>query len=60
MDRNCNECKTPMNSGFCINGGVEYYCDEKCLHKHFSPEEYNDLHDNGNGDSYWTTWEDEN
>ena len=28
----------------------------ECLHKHISEEEFNRLFDNGDGETYWTTW----
>jgi hypothetical protein len=49
-----------MNEGYVINGGCEHYCSDACLHKHVSPDEFEDLHDDGDGDSYWTEWEDQN
>lgn len=55
--RLCDECGTPMKEGFVISGGEEYYCNEKCLHKHFTKKEFLELYDDGNGDSYWTEWE---
>lgn len=57
--RHCNECGKEMWEGFCIEGGLEYYCSEECLHKNLTEEEYEDLYDNGNGDSYYTEWYDE-
>lgn len=54
--RACSECGKPMYEGFCIEDGAEYYCSEDCLHKHLSEEEYNNLYDEGRGDSYWTSW----
>ena len=56
--RCCSECGKPMTEGFCIDNGAEYYCSEECLHKHISEEEYQLLYDDGNGDSYWTSWND--
>lgn len=58
--RTCNECgKMHLKAGFVINGGAEYYCSEECLHKHYTEQEYLDLYDEGDGDSYWTEWEEE-
>lgn len=54
--RVCSECGKPMYEGYCIEDGAEYYCSEECLHKHLSEEEYNELYDDGNGNSYWTSW----
>jgi hypothetical protein len=53
----CDECGAGMNEGFVIEGGIEYYCADECLHKHVTPEEFLELHDDGDGDSYWTEWE---
>lgn len=55
--RYCNECGKEMNKGYCIENGIEYYCSDECLHKNISEEEFEELYDNGNGDSYWTMWE---
>lgn len=53
--RVCNECGKPMIEGFVIDG-CSTYCSEECLNKHISIEEFNHLYNNGNGDTYWTTW----
>ena len=55
--RHCTECGEEMTEGYCIESGLEYYCSDECLHKNISEEEYERLYDNGNGDSYWTQWE---
>lgn len=57
-ERCCSECKKSMNKGYCIENGEEYYCSDECLHKHYTEEEYEELYDDGNGDSYYTEWED--
>lgn len=57
--RICNECGKEMWEGYCIDNGLEYYCSEECLHKNISEEEFEELYDNGNGDSYWTEWYEE-
>lgn len=54
--RVCSECGKPMTEGFCIEDGAEYYCSEDCLHKNLSDEEYENLYDDGRGNSYWTSW----
>jgi len=54
--RCCSECGKPMYEGFCIENGAEYYCSKECLHKNISEGEYTKLYDDGNGDSYWTSW----
>lgn len=57
QEKICSECGKHMNSGYCIENGLEYYCSDECLHKNYTDEEYEQLYDNGNGDSYWTEWE---
>ena len=48
-----------MNEGYHIGGnGIEYYCSDACLHTEITHEEYMELYDDGEGDSYWTAWED--
>ena len=53
--RICSDCENIMNTGYCINDGEEYYCSDKCLHKHYTDKEFNDMYDDGN--SYYTEWE---
>jgi len=52
----CTACKGGMNEGYCIEGGMEYYCSDACLHTEITHEEYMELYADGEGDSYWTTW----
>lgn len=62
MDENeriCSACGKQMKKGYCIEGGMEYFCSDECLHTAYSDDEYLELYDNGNGDSYWTEWDDE-
>jgi hypothetical protein len=58
-ERTCKECGKHMTEGYCIDGGREYYCSDVCLHKTYTPKDYAEMHDDGEGDSYWTEWEDE-
>ena len=53
--RVCDECGTPMIEGYILDG-CEVYCCEECLHNHVTTEEYNELYNDGNGNSYYTTW----
>ena len=53
--RVCDECGKPMIEGFVVDG-CETYCSEECLHKHITEEDFNVLYNDGNGDTYWTTW----
>lgn len=59
MTRKCNVCAKPMMEGFVIDGGAAYYCSKPCLHDDFNEQDWNDMYADGTGDSYWTTWEDE-
>lgn len=47
-----------MVAGYCIEGGSAYYCSDECLHANLTEKEYLELYDNGEGDSYYTEWED--
>lgn len=55
--RTCSHCGAGMFDGYVINGGDAYYCSDECLHIYVTPEEYEELYDDGEGDSYWTEWE---
>ena len=55
--RRCTCCKKEMSEGYCIEGGEEYFCSDKCLITKYTEEEFTKLYDNGNGDSYWTEWQ---
>lgn len=54
--RICSECGEPMIEGYCIENGMDYYCSDDCLHANMSDDEFDRLYDDGNGDSYWTSW----
>ena len=54
--RKCNACGAGMNEGYCIEGGIEYYCSKECLNTEISDEEFAELYADGEGDSYWTDW----
>jgi hypothetical protein len=54
--RTCSECGKGMNEGYCIDSGCEYYCSDACLHKHHTPEEWESMYADGDGDSYYTEW----
>jgi len=57
--RECDECGKGFNEGYCFDGGRAYYCSDECLHKHFTPEEWEEAYADGEGDSYWTTWDED-
>jgi len=54
--RKCNACGKGMNEGYCVENGMEYYCSDECLHTEITPEEWLELYNDGEGDSYWTDW----
>ena len=54
--RECTACGAGMNEGYCIEGGIEYYCSKVCLNTEISDEEFAELYADGEGDSYYTDW----
>ena len=38
--RVCDECGKIMVEGYCIDGGMEYYCSDACLHKNYTKEQW--------------------
>lgn len=57
--RKCSHCNETMMEGYCIESGMAYYCTDECLESNMTREEFEDLWDDGEGDSHWTTWYDE-
>jgi hypothetical protein len=62
--RSCNCCGNGMNEGYVVGGGEEYYCTPECLHKVYTPKEWQEMYHkserNWDGfEDYWTEWEDE-
>lgn len=55
--RTCDHCGAKMDEGYCVGSGCEYYCSDACLHKHYTPKEWEAIYRDGDGDSYWTEWE---
>lgn len=49
--RICDECKEKMYDGFVIEDTF-YYCNEECLHKHYTPEQYEEMYEDDT--AYWT------
>ena len=52
--RVCDNCNEKMFSGYVIDDGEEYFCDDDCLHAWYSEEEYDELCQEDRG--YWTVW----
>lgn len=56
--RHCDECGKEMWDGYCIGAGIEYYCSDECLHKHYTQEEWEEMYED-DGDNYYTEWYEE-
>ncbi|WP_342507326.1 hypothetical protein [Sporosarcina sp. FSL K6-2383] len=54
----CSQCGTPMQERFIFEPDATQYCSEECLKQVITWEDYLAIHDNGNGDAYWTDWYD--
>lgn len=54
--RKCTACGVGMNEGYCIEGGEAYFCSDACLHMEITPAEWDELYNDGEGESYWTDW----
>ena len=57
--RKCTACGAGMNEGYVVDGGAEHYCGDSCLDQSMTAELYEELYADGDGDTYWTEWEDE-
>lgn len=55
--RHCSYCEKPMQEGFYFESDNTQYCSESCLTSVISWEDYLEIYDDGNGDAYWTRWE---
>jgi len=53
--RQCTECKGLFNEGYV--DGDDYYCSDKCLHKHYTKEEWLKEYKENPEYCYWTAWE---
>ena len=57
-ERLCSESGVLMQEGIYFESEGTQYCSEECLTKVITWEDYLAIHDNGNGDAYWTDWHD--
>ena len=58
--RICDKCGKFFTEGVCIEGGVSYFCDKDCMNQSgITDEEFDAMYDDGEGDTYWTEWEEE-
>lgn len=51
----CDTCYKPMIEGYCIDGGAEHYCSDKCLHDQMIDEEFQEM-SGEDGTSYISNW----
>jgi hypothetical protein len=56
--RKCSACGAGMNEGYIIWDGSYYFCSDDCLHTKFTQEEYLEMYNNGDNDTFWTDWYD--
>ncbi|MBD5640072.1 CDP-alcohol phosphatidyltransferase [Clostridium botulinum] len=54
--RICSNCGRVMIEGYCIDGGMKYFCNDDCLKSEMTLEEFNKLYRRGETDTYWTEW----
>lgn len=52
------ECGKVMQEGYVFESDGTTYCDMDCLTKNIPYKEYLKIHDDGNGDAYFTDWYD--
>lgn len=52
--RVCSICNKIILEGYCIEDGYQYACSDECLSKIMPIEQFNNLYNDGNGDSYYT------
>lgn len=55
--RICSKCERVTQAGFLFESDGTVYCSENCLTQVISMEEYLAIHNDGDGDAYWTQWE---
>ncbi|MBY6999005.1 CDP-alcohol phosphatidyltransferase [Clostridium botulinum] len=53
--RICSNCGRVMTEGYCIDSGVQYFCNDDCLKSEMTLE-FNKLYSGGETDTYWTEW----
>lgn len=54
--RVCTSCLSLMVEGYVIDGGVDYYCTDKCLEIDMTLEEFNEAYGDGETETYFTEW----
>lgn len=56
--RKCDQCSEGMDYGYVINDGEEHYCSDECLHQKYTVDEWAEMSDGDDTESYWTEWDD--
>lgn len=54
--RICSKCSCKMESGFCIKGGIKYYCSVECLQTGMTVYEFIELLDDSECETNWMEW----
>lgn len=54
--RVCTSCLKIMIEGYVIDGGMDYYCSDKCLEYDMTLEEFEEAYGDGDTETYWTEW----
>lgn len=54
--RVCTSCLKIMIEGYVIEGGMDYYCSDKCLEYDMTLEEFEEAYGDGDTECYWTEW----
>jgi hypothetical protein len=54
--RKCSCCGKGMNTGYVINDGDEYFCEDACFKKEYKEYDIEDL-ELGDSENYWTEWD---
>lgn len=55
--RVCDECKKIMVKGYLIEAGMRgYYCSDNCLYSNITKEEFIELYNDGQGETFYTEW----
>lgn len=54
--RVCTSCLKIMIEGYVIDGGMDYYCSDKCLEYDMTLEEFEQAYGDGDTETYYTEW----
>lgn len=54
--RICSHCGQVMTQGYCIEQGLQYFCSDSCLYENYTKEEFEEMYNDGEGDTFYTEW----